>query len=181
MRMPCSDANAGLMTGGPLRWQASAGEFVVAHQGDASHEPLADVLILPSQPSLADARSALAATLSRLPGLTLAATRYDDGHHLLAASRGETISVRGSSTAAWAIAGYLEIVTCGRLIGGRSIGRGLVEHGEACADTFLQRAVDALGQRQRFGEVAAGCVKVAVIVADLSIGDQHVRMEYRRA
>lgn len=169
------------MSDGPLRRQASAGEFVVAHEGDAGHEPLADVLVLPSQSSLADARSALAATFSRLPGVTLAAAEYDDGHHLLAASRGETVAVPGASTAAWAIAGYLGVVTCGRLIGGRSIGQGLVERGEVCADAFLQRAVDVLGQRQCFGEVAEGCFKVAVIVADLSVGDQHVRMEYRRA
>ncbi len=168
------------MNNDSLRREATSGQFVLAAAGDVGYEPLADVVVLPAHSSLPDAQAALTSVLSRLPGLTLAASEYAGDHRLLATSNGETVSARGSSVVAWATVGYLRILTCGRLTDRHSVRRGLVEGGEASVESFLLRAVDVLAQLQRLGQVTAGSLKVSVITTDLPIGDQHVRVEYRR-
>ncbi len=144
---------------------------------DQRRETLADVLVGAQQRCFADGRAALAATFSRLPGLSIATVPLADGQCLIGDCHGDTALAENIDTELGAVAAYLWSVSGRRLRRLDSVRR--IQSRQPGLRTFQLSTTNVGQQLDRLTQIVPRPRGLVVAFSDLRQGDQHLGLIHR--
>lgn len=164
------------------RWRCSFdgvdGEFLFAHADSDTRLSLVDVLTMPPQLVLADAKAVAAAAISQWPGLTLVAVPHGKRSCFLLARDGGNTALQEVSAELAAVVCYSWVTNRRPLATLRSLSFAAVQLGHTVPDSIHQWAVRAVEDADSFVDVCARRLDVAVILTDVDERQEYLSVVY---